>query len=435
MNGRREPWSQCALSRIRLWLVACVACLAVIGIPARSARAEVKLPGLFGDHMVLQCQRTVPVWGKAAAGETVSVTLGPQTKTATADAAGRWKVVLDPLAAGGPHELGVRGRNTITLRDVLVGEVWLAGGQSNMEWPLKGTLDAEAAIAAASRPTMRLFVVPKASAGEPQDDCAGQWTVCSPETAAEFSGVAYYFGRELDDSLHVPVGLIQSAWSGAAVESLLPAEVLRAHPKFSAKLPAWEAYRKEYPALLADFEKKAAQWEREAKRAKAEGRPMPNNPARRPKDPDGPERSLGRLYNGMIHPLVPYALRGVIFYQGENNLPNPEEYRELFPMLIRDWRRRWGLGDFPFLFVQIANLGAAQPAPSDGPWCRIRDAQLPGLAEKQTAMVVTIDVGEAGNIHPKNKREVGRRLALCARALAYGQKDIEPMGPMFTGAE
>jgi sialate O-acetylesterase len=401
-----------------------------------AAAAEVSLPRLFGDHMVLQRDAAVPVWGNAEPNEPVIVSIAGQRAAATAGADGRWRVALKPMAAGGPHELSIAGRDkSVNFKDVLVGEVWLCSGQSNMEWPLKRVGGGTDEMTRADYPSIRLFTVSKLSAGEPQDDCRGAWAPCRPETAAEFSGVAYHFGKELHARLKVPVGLVQAAWSGAAAESLIPAEALKAHPTFREKFAQWEQYRKDYPSILKEYNEKQAAWQTRADQAKAEGKPAPPDRPRMPKNPDGPERSLARLYNGMIHPVVPFGIRGVAFYQGENNVLNPDEYRELFPLLIREWRRRWGRGDVPFLFVQIANFSAVLPEPSDGMWCRIRDAQRAGLREPNTAMIVAIDLGDADDLHAKNKRDVGLRLARAARRLAYGEQDVVPMGPLFAGAE
>ena len=404
------------------------------GLPALEAGP--RLPAIFGDHMVLQRGMPVPVWGTAAPGEKVTVRFRGRTKTAVAGADGKWMVRLDALGADADQEgseLAVQGRTRITVRDVLVGEVWICSGQSNMEMPLAKAANGRAEQAAADLPNVRLFKVRKASAREPQGDCPGSWAPCSPASAGAFSAVAYFMGRDLHETLGVPVGLIQTAWSGATAEAMLPAPALRAHERFREKFAALETFRKDYPRLMAEYGAKRAAWEKLAAKARAEGRPAPPGRPGQPKHPDGPERSLGGLYNAMVHGLIPYAIRGVAWYQGENNVINTAEYHELLPMLIRQWRRLWGEGDLPFLLVQIANFGARDGL-SELHWPELREAQLAGLAEPNTAMVVAIDLGEAASLHPKNKQDVGKRLALAAKALAYGRKDLVYMGPLFDGA-
>jgi sialate O-acetylesterase len=372
----------------------------------------------FQNHAVLQRDLPIPVWGWSEPGRSVVVRFRDQTVRAEADARGAWAVRLNPCPAGGPESMSVEADAALTLTNLLVGDVWLCAGQSNMEWPLSRSTDGAAAAAAAADRRLRLFKVPRESTREARTRCGGAWTECSPGTAGGFSGVAYHFGRELRRVLDAPVGLIQCAWSGATAESFVPLAALTGHPKFSHRLPAWEKYRQDYPRLLAEYEARRAARETEAQRA-------------RPKAPDGPETSLAGVYNGMLHPLIPCAIRGVIWYQGENNVLNPEEYRSLFPLLIREWRRRWGQGDFPFLFVQIANFGATKDQCGDLPWPELREAQLSGLAEPNTAMATAIDLGEDRSLHPGNKRDVGLRLARAAKALAYGNGRAEFMGPVF----
>jgi sialate O-acetylesterase len=396
---------------------------------ASAARADLVVPAVFGHNMVIQADAAVAVWGTARPGEVVTVAIAGRTASATAGTNGSWRATLAPLPAGGPHVLTIRGESgTLSFTNVMVGEVWFCGGQSNMEWPLPKTRDGAATIASADHPDIRFFRVPKKPAKEPQADCNGQWQVCSPATAGALSGAGYYFGRELQARLKVPVGLIVCAWSGAAIESFLALDTLAEHPVLRKKITEHEEYRTtEYPARLRAYQ----DWEREARQEKASGKVPPPEP-RRPKDPDGPERGLCNLYNGMVAPVLPYTIRGITWYQGENNIGNTDEYRALFPLLIRDWRRRWRQGDFPFLFVQVSSIGQPSDQPSDDGWCRIRDSQLAGLGETNTAMVTTMDIGD-GSLHPANKRDVGLRLALTARAVAYGEKNLVCMGPLFAG--
>ena len=368
--------------------------LALALLLAAPAAADVELAQLFRDGAVLQRDVPVPVWGTAEPGEQVAVAIAGQTATATAGEDGRWRVALAPLAAGGPHELRANGA---LARDVLVGELWICSGQSNMEWPLAWASDAEREVMAAVQPNIRLFRVPRAYAEEPLAEIGpGRdiedkpiepgWTECTPETARMFSAVAYHFGRELAEALDVPVGLIHSSWGGTPAEAWITPE------RFAGD-----------PAL-------------EASRART--------------DLAGPSLP-GALYNGMIAPLVPCAFRGVIWYQGEANVGHTRAYRSLFPAMIESWREVWGRDDMPFLLVQLAAFLPHKSEPGESAWAELREAQALATSLPHVGMACAIDIGAADNIHPGNKREVGRRLALIARANVYGEADLEWSGPVF----
>ncbi len=378
--------------------------------------ADARLPAVFGDHMVLQQQSPVPVWGWADPGEEVTVTAegaeGQRSqRKMTAGADGRWSVTLDPLKAGGPVELTVAGKNSRTIKDVLVGEVWIGSGQSNMAFTMDRAVDAAAEIAAANYPKIRLFSVKRTTAAEPQTDCEGSWSECSPETAKTFSAVAYFFGRELHRTLDLPVGLIHTSWGGTPAESWTSRPALEADPDLR---PVPE---RRDPAA-ADRSK-----------AKAKNKPGPAKPA--VPAGSGNPRAASVLYNAMIAPLVPFAVRGAIWYQGEANAGRAHLYRKLLPAMIRDWRSAWGQGDFPFLIVQLANFKDANPEPADDPWAELREAQAMTLAASpNTGLAVTIDIGEAKDIHPKNKQDVGKRLARIALAKTYG-RDVVWTGPVY----
>jgi sialate O-acetylesterase len=379
------------------------------------ARADVKPNGLFSDNMVLQQGIPVPVWGTAEPDESITVSIGEQQKTCKAGADGRWSVKLDALKTGGPFELKI---NSMTLRNVLVGEVWLCSGQSNMEMGLGGVKNAKEEIAAANFPQIRFFTVRRSNSMEVKSDVAGQWNEISSKTAPSCSAVAYFFGRHLHQELKVPIGLVCSSWGGTPVEAWMSSDALsiRCKPEFEK----WKENEANYPALLEDYHKKKEAWD-----AKPEG-PAP----KKPRNPKYADPHYGRLYNGMIAPLVPFAMAGVIWYQGESNTNRPEVYRERFGTMIEDWRAKWGQGEFPFLFVQLANFLPKKPEPTDTPWARLRDAQFKTLLVPRTGMAVAIDIGDEKDIHPKNKQDVGLRLALAARALAYGQK-IVYSGPIY----
>jgi len=398
------------------------------------AAADVKLPGLFGDHMVVQRDATLPVWGWAEPGEKVTVDLAGQSKTATADADGKWSVKLDAVKAGGPHVLKVEGNNRIEIADVLVGEVWLCSGQSNMAMSVGGCLNREAEVAAANLPQIRMMTVSRVPAETPQDDCRGDWKVCSPETVAGFSATAYFFGRTLHRELDVPVGLINSSWGGTPVQAWTALKNQQALRELKPLLDEWKkniaAYDPE--AAKQKHQEQLARWEQRAKQAKAAGKPVPRKPAA-PSDPRLNSHRPANLYNGMIAPLVPYAIRGAIWYQGEANAGryNASLYGLQLSTMIANWRDVWGQGDFPFLWVQLPNFRAPQqqPVQTDG-WVIVQEEMLKTLAVPNTGMAVTIDIGEADNIHPKNKQDVGKRLAIWALGMTYGE-DVVRCGPLY----
>jgi sialate O-acetylesterase len=400
---------------------------------AATASADVKLPAVIGDNMVLQQGRQVAIWGTADVGEQVTVSMGEQKETATADSDGKWKVELGPLKKGGPYEMTVAGKNTVTLHNVLVGEVWVCSGQSNMEFALwnhgvfGGAKNAEQEVAAANYPLLRLFIVKKAVAGKPQSDVQGQWVVASPGTAGNFSAVGYFFGRDLHRTLKFPVGMIDSSWGGTEAEAWTSDAALEADPDLKVGADSWRQRIAEFPQVLEQYEQKLGEWEKSAEEAEASGKvalPFPDAP----KDPrNHPWRDAG-LWNGMMAPLTPYAIAGAIWYQGESNAAFAYQYRKVFSTMIQQWRNSWGEGDFPFLFVQLASFSVGGQPPDT--WPVLREAQEKTLALPKTGMAVAIDIGESHDIHPKNKQEVGRRLALAAEGVAYGRK-IEYMGPSF----
>lgn len=404
--------------------------LALLAVFVAGARAEVRLPAILTDHMVIQRGLPVHVWGKAAPGENVAVTFRGETKSSMADDAGRWSVYLTPAEAGGPYEISVKGKNTITLTDVLVGDVWIGSGQSNMEWPLSRAANGQAEVAAAKYPKIRLFHAMHRVSDYPLDDIYGKgWEPCTPETAADFSAVAYFFGRHLHDQLNVPVGIIQSAWGGTPVEAWTSLKAISSDASLMPVFSEWARMTDKHALALARYELQLREWEAAVAKAKAAGQPEP----RRPGQPNGPGGSWtpAGLYNAMIAPLTPFPIKGAIWYQGESNA-SPRRapvYARLFQTMIRDWRDAWRVGDFPFLFVQLANFKTSP----DSQWPELREAQLQTLALKNTGMAVTIDIGNPDDIHPTNKQDVGKRLALAARAIAYGEK-LEYSGPLFRQA-
>ncbi len=390
---------------------------------------DVTLPAVIGDHMVVQRDMHVPIWGKAEPGEDVTVTVGAAAATAKAGADGTWIVRLAPMPAGGPIEIGVKGKNEIVLRDVLVGDVWVCSGQSNMQWTVGGSANAAEEIAKAVHPGIRLFSVPRVVAVEPLDDVKASWALLSPETVRDFSAVGYFFGRDLYAAMGVPVGLIHSSWGGTPAESWTTRATLEAYPEYRPLLEYWNKRVAEYPEAVQRHEKAVAAWEEAAAKAKAENKEAPPKPGP-PGNPQGDAWYPGGLWNGMLAPLAPFAIQGAIWYQGESNADRAYQYRLLFPAMIRDWRQMWGQGDFSFFFVQLANFRAVNDKPVESDWAELREAQLMTLALPKTGMAVAIDIGEAGDIHPRNKQDVGRRLALAAQAVAHG-KDIVYSGPLY----
>jgi sialate O-acetylesterase len=389
-------------------------------------QAEVKLPALVSDGMVLQQGVKVNVWGWADPGERVTVTFRDQKVNGVSNSDGQWLVKLDPLSPGGPFTLIVSGKNTITLHDVLVGEVWVCSGQSNMAMPVSGVTNFQDEVARADYPTMRLFTVEQGVAEKPQRDVKGYWVPARPQTVNDFSAVGYFFGRDVLRVLNVPVGLIHSSWGGTMAEAWTSRETLQSDPDYKSILDAGVKLLSPYPKLFQDYDAQFAQWRQASDQAESEGRPVhaappiPNDPRRSSNRPSG-------LFNAMIMPLTNYAIRGVIWYQGESNSDRPIQYRKLFPAMIRDWRRVWNEGDFPFLFVQLANWGIQLPHLN---WPELREAQSMTLSLPKTGMAVTIDIGDGSDIHPKNKQEVGHRLALAAQAIAYG-RDVMYSGPIY----
>jgi sialate O-acetylesterase len=395
-----------------------------------SAQAAVTLPAIFSDHMVLQSGKPVPVWGTADANSEVSVAIAGQKKTAKADANGLWSLKLDALTASSEPQTLTIGDKTIT--DVLVGEVWLGSGQSNMAMAVQSAKDYAASQAAANVPLIRMFTEGSAAAATAQSQGKGTWVVCSAETVGRFSATAYFFGRNVHDVLKQPVGLINSSVGGTPIESWISPEAQLA----SAELkPFFEALKQDDAAFDEDkvkavYERQVAKWAEEVKQAKAEGKPAP----RKPRDPIETRKrkgNVGGLFNGKISPLIPYAIRGAIWYQGEanSNGPKPSFYQAQLTLLAKDWRTRWN-DEFPFAWVQLPNFTRA----GEG-WPIVREQMLNALSTiPNSGMAITLDIGEAKNIHPANKQEVGRRFAQWALGAVYHKDVAETSGPLIDKA-
>jgi len=416
-------------------------CLIVLILAANGAWAGVKLPAIFSDHMILQNNAAVPVWGWADPGEQVEVSITGQTKNAVADNSGKWSLKLDKLTATAPVTLTVKGKNTIVVQDVLVGEVWLASGQSNMQLPVNEVWNAKLEKDWAKYPQIRMFTVARQAAVTPQTNCEGQWVVCSPETVGAFSATAYFFAGDLHRKLQVPFGIINASWGGTPIETWTCMERMEGKPEFAQVFKPWEAKMRvpfDEAKAQAQYLQAMEAWKTNAANRKAEGKPAPP-PPQKPVSPRLDKNYPANLFNGMIAPIIPYAIRGAIWYQGENNAASDlaKLYSLQLSLLIQDWRQRWSEGDFPFAWVQLPNFHPRTTNVVEtnyNNWCVVRECMLKTLAVKNTGMAVTVDVGEANNIHPKNKQAVGHRLALWALAKVYGQ-DIPYSGPLPDGQE
>ncbi len=378
----------------------------VVLFSAPSLLAEVKTPNVFGSHMVLQRDQPNRVWGRADANEKVTVKIADQTHEAQADKDGNWEVKLNPLAVGGPHELVIKGSNELKFEDVMVGEVWICSGQSNMQWSVNAAWDPDLESAAANYPNIRMINFPQVGTQEPiwsHDD--RKWQVCTPQTVGSFSAVGYFFARQLHQTLNVPIGMINNAWGGSACEAWVNPERMKADERYKPLLERWEETVKAEAALAAK-----------------------ENPSEDDKKTLGNLRNQlrgnarpGNIYNGVLKSHLGYGIRGAIWYQGESNAGRAYQYRELFPLMITNWREEWKQGDFPFYWVQLADFMAENPNQFDSGWAELREAQTMTMDKlPNTGQAVIIDIGEGKDIHPKNKVDVGRRLARWALAKDYG---------------
>ena len=399
-------------------------------VPCASSRAEVTLPRLFTDRMILQRDLPIHVWGWADPRESVSATFQNETANAQADDLGRWSLYLKPRPAGGPYTLSVKGSNTVKVEDILLGDVWVASGQSNMEWTLKKADDAQAAIAAATHPRIRFFRVDRKASNYPVDDVpetSKGWLPSTPENAPDFTAIGYFFAVDLEKTLDVPIGIIDTSWGGTPVASFTSLPALSQDAGLMPVFAQWSKMAGRQSGIVRTNEKEDRAYERAVEEAAAKGRTKPEKKWR----PNFESWSPAGIYNGMIAPVTPYAIRGAIWYQGESdaNFERAPIYSKAFQTMISGWRNDWGVGDFPFLFVQLTSYIAG---PKNA-WPELREAQLETLQLTNTGMAVTLDVGTPKDIHPPYKHKVADRLALAARAIAYGEK-TEFSGPIFRQA-
>jgi sialate O-acetylesterase len=394
---------------------------------AGPAQAELMMPAIFTDNMVLQQKLANPVWGWDNPGASVTVKFAGQTKTATAGPDGKWTVKLDPVPANAkPETMTVNGSSAKTINNILVGEVWICSGQSNMQWSVQASFDPDLEAMTAHFPLIRLISVPQVGTQEAQRDFKGQWNVCSPSTVPNFSAVGYFFGRVLHQALGgVPVGLINNAWGGSAAEAWVKRDVLEKDKRFATLMAGTRQREADItkPEVAANYQKAVDAWKKRAEEAKKAGKPFNE---RQPGSPDAYLRGNsrpGNIYNGVLLPTIGYGIKGAIWYQGESNASRAHEYRSLFPLMISHWREEWQQGDFPFYWVQLADFKAEQPQPGESDWAELREAQtLTQTAIKNGGQAVIIDLGEGKDIHPKNKRDVAERLARWALAKDYGMK-------------
>lgn len=409
--------------------------LAALGL---SAQAEIKLPAIIGDNMVLQQKQANPIWGWDTPGTEVKVTFAGQTKTAKAGADGKWTVKLDAVPANAkPATMSIAGTNKVELKNILVGEVWICSGQSNMQWTVAQSYDGDLEIATAKFPNIRLISVPQVGTQEPQNDFKGAWAECSPANVGEFSGVGFFFGRTLHQTLDVPVGLIDNAWGGSAAEAWVRRDVLEKDARFKTLMDGWVAREKDLSSEAAKkrYETALAGWKKRAEEAKAKKAEF------RERAPQSPQQQLsgnsrpGNIYNGVLLPTIGYGIKGAIWYQGESNASRAYEYGYLFPLMITHWRDEWKQGDFPFYWVQLADFKAEQPLPGDSDWAELRESQTKTQnAIKNGGQAVIIDIGEGRDIHPRNKRDVADRLVRLALAKDYGVK-IPHRSPEYKSIE
>jgi sialate O-acetylesterase len=395
--------------------------LALVFITQLSAKLEI--PSIFGDSMVLQQHSENAIWGWADAGATVELLWQGQNLKTQADADGYWRTQLPTGAASfDTQKLRISsGPAELHISDILIGEVWLCSGQSNMQWTVSNSADAKLEKFAAHHPALRMITVPRMGTQIPQKDFEGHWQRCTPETVSQFSAVAYYFGRQLQQSLQVPIGLIACAYGGSAAEAWIERGTFENDPRFATELNSWKAREANF-----DYQKVLAQWREKVKKARANNEKAP----RKPQNILTNQHRPGNLWAGMLQPIIGYGIRGTVWYQGESNAARANKYKALFSLMIREWRQAWGLGDFPFYWVQLADFKAESTQPKKSAWAELREAQTQTLALSNTGQAVIYDLGEGRDIHPRNKQGVGKRLARIALARDYGFQ-LPYLNPQF----
>jgi len=402
--------------------------IVVAAASGNALHADVRLPAIIGNNMVVQADRPILIWGWAEPDEDVTVKLAEASASTKADAAGKWKVELPARPASAQAiEMTVAGKSTLTISNILVGEVWLGSGQSNMEWTVANSVNGQQEVQAANHPEIRLFIVPKRLSALPIDDVQGAWAVCTPQTVPNSSGVLFFFGRELHKTLNVPVGLITDAWGGSRIEPWITAEEFSTRPELKAEFDAYNRQHADRTAARVNQLKVMRTWLDAADAAAAAGQEFPDAPGF-PPDPAAQFTSPVAMYNGMVHGVQPFVIRGVLWYQGESNRGQGMHYFDMMQGLIASWRKVWSQPELPFLFVQLApyrydNNETLLP--------EIWEAQTATLAVPHTGMAVTTDIATINDIHPQNKQDVGKRLSLWALANTYGKQGVVVSGPLY----
>ena len=398
-----------------------------LALPA-ALRAELKLPAIIGDHMVLQQKQTNPVWGWDTPGTKVTVTFAGQTKSAEAGVDGRWTVKLDPVPANDkPQTINITGSTKREIQDVLVGEVWMCSGQSNMGFTLNGDWNGDIEAAASNLPNLRLIKVPNVGTQELQNDFKGEWKASTPESAPPFSAVGFFFGRYLQRILGVPVGLIDNAWGGSAAEAWIRRDTIEKDPRFKLLMEntAKTEVNMQSETAKTFYAQQLEKWKADTEAMKKAGLKPGQQLPRQPQPPDawlhGNARP-GNIFAGVVNPTLGYGMKGVIWYQGESNAGRAYEYADLFPFMIEQWRKEWKQGDFSFYWVQLADFMAEKPEPADSTWAELRESQTKTMKLPNTGQCVIIDLGEGKDIHPKNKHDVAARLVRWALVKDYGMK-------------
>lgn len=403
----------------------------VLLAPTTAARADVRLPKIFGSHMILQRDKPIRVFGWATEGEKITVEINGKTAMTTGGADGRFRVDLPAMKADGKaHSLTIEGNNKIVLTDVLLGEVWICSGQSNMEWRLSSSLNSNEEIAAANFPNIRLFDVPgHIKAPTPNEDTPGTWKICTPDTAASFSAVGYFYGRKLNQETGVPIGLIGTNWGGTRIEPWTPPIGFEQVPELKDYVDNLNGLDPTTAQGKVNHEKyltQVASWSKEARKALEAGLTFGDPPRMNLK----PKGGATTIYNGMVHGLAPFSVRGAIWYQGESNAGDGLRYYHMKRALVAGWRTVFENPELSFYWVQLANFQQPTDNPGGGGWGPVREGQRMALDIPHTGMAVIIDIGEARDIHPKNKQDVGTRLARWALRDHYG-KQIVPSGPLY----
>ena len=400
--------------------------LAAASLPFDSASAELKMSSVFGDHMVLQQKQPIRIWGWTTAAQEVTVKFAGQSKSAKANGDGRFQLELDAVDAGGPYELAIHADETRIFTDVLVGEVWLCSGQSNMQWSVASANDADLESLTAKFPNLRLITVPQVGTQEPQSNFKGEWVACTPDSVKDFSAVGYFFGRQLHQTLDVPVGLIDNAWGGSACEAWVRRDLMEGKELYDPMIRKWDqtAATYDHAAEVAKYQERLARWKANKK----------GNAPRAPRNTLTGQHRPANLYNGVLKPIIGYTIKGSIWYQGETNASRGFQYRDLFPLMIQSWRDEWNQGDFSFYWVQLADFKTEQAGPEESDWAELREAQTMSMKLPNTGEAVIIDLGEATDIHPKNKQDLAKRLARWALAKDYGMQ-LTYRSPIYKSME